>query len=129
MVLEQNLEGHQNNEYVQIGIETIYTNILQCILKIWRKPIVSYSSNAIVIWFSDENVMIYCFKSFLEINKYSTIKISIIIYHAKKTRTTNKKTNEWLTIKTLVQQTDRTDNGKQIHTTTFDFQKRLHAKH
>ena len=66
-----------------------------------------------MIQFLYENVIIYCVKSFLEINKYSTIKISIINYHARKTTTNkkNKKTNKRLTRKTLVQQTDRTDNG------------------
>ena len=59
----------------QIRIETIYTNVRKLILKIWRK-IVTHSSNAIVIKFLYENVMIYCGRSFLEINKYSTSKIS-----------------------------------------------------
>ena len=40
----------------QLGIETIYANILRLILKIWRNPIVSYSSNAIVIQFLYRNV-------------------------------------------------------------------------
>lgn len=35
----------------QIATDTIYINILRFILKIWWKPIVSYSSNAIVIQF------------------------------------------------------------------------------
>ena len=41
-----------------MGIETIYANILQSILRIAGKYIVSCYSNVIVIQFSNKNVMI-----------------------------------------------------------------------
>ena len=40
--------------FFKIGVETNYSNILKSILQIQGKPIVSYSSNAIVIQFLDE---------------------------------------------------------------------------
>ena len=61
----------------QHGIETIYANILQSILKMWRKPIGSYSSNAIVIQFLYRNVKTYCVKYFLGINKYTQAKFPL----------------------------------------------------
>ena len=50
MVLEKYVHDTTTNMFTN-ETETIYANILQSILKIWWKPVVSYASDAIVIQF------------------------------------------------------------------------------
>ena len=56
-----------------MGIETIYANILQSILRIAGKYIVSCDSNVIVIQFSNKNVMILFGDQKIFTSKMSTV--------------------------------------------------------